>query len=546
MAPPSGVQEDPGRSGRGAQARLWGQRLLPLGVLAAWAFGIARTGRWPGGDGPHVLGTAMRLAQLLHDGALGTFLWCVQSLIGPHPPGAYLPALLAYTTLGTGRFVHLAAGALLLWLCWDAVRRLGGGLTGGLFLGASGLVWTQAEGYGVDLVAAAFVAQSLSHLVASQRLTLRPHVLGWGAWMGLAFVGKYTAPMFLWAPCVVAGLWVVLDRRWRALGQAVGAFCAVALPWYVLNLRGIAGYLGASTDAGNTLFTNKALVTGPWTSPENLSWYPAVLLDAFGWPGALALGVAALAPRRAGLPSGVWAVPLLGALGGVLVLSTQIQRQDRYLLPALPLLAAAAGSGRARWLAAPVAAAGVYGAAAMYLRDTPVPTVRDYDHEWATAGQDFPWPQQAFRPVSLDPAQSDLDRALTRLREVHGRDDGTVGFLLDEANGAPGFGLVLSRVASLGYRWHVATVMVQGPGGPAGPQDEGGGGGPGGGRAGAAVFVGPFTTDDWPSRNFTALLAIVRPGDTRLEDWLGRSGLVEVERWAIPQDREVRVLREAP
>lgn len=542
MAHPLGVQDDPTPARRAALAR-WGARVAPLLVLVAWAVGIARTGRWPAGDGPHVLGTAMRLAQQLHDGALGTFLWCLQSLIGPHPPGAYLPAVLAYTTLGTGRFVHLAAGALLLWLCWDGIRRLGGGVAGALWLGASGLVWAQAEGYGVDLVAAAFVCQSVSHLVASERLSQRRHALGWGAWMGLAFLGKYTAPMFLWAPCALAGWWVLRDRRWRELAAAFGAFCAVALPWYTLNLHGIVGYLQASTDTGNTLFTNKALVAGPWTSPQNLSWYPAVLLDAFGWPGAVALGLGVLSPRRGGLRPGAWAVPVLGALGGLLVLSTQIQRQDRYLLPALPLLAAAAGGGRARWALAPVAAVGVYGAAAMYLRHSPVPAVRDYEHRWEAAGRGWPWPQAAFRPCSLDPTQSNLDQALTRLREVVGSDEGTVGFLLDEAGGAPGFGLVMSRVASLGYRWHVATVMVQGPGGPQGPE---GGSGPGGGRAGAAVFVGPFTTDDWPSRNFTTLLAILRPGQGAQEDWLGRSGLVEVERWSIPEGREVRILTERP
>ncbi len=74
---------------------------LPLLAAATWLTLVTPLARWPSGDGPHILGTAMRLAQLLRDGELALFWRCFSSLLAPHPPAAYLPTTLAYTVLGT-------------------------------------------------------------------------------------------------------------------------------------------------------------------------------------------------------------------------------------------------------------------------------------------------------------------------------------------------------------------------------------------------------------------------------------------------------------
>ena len=502
--------------------------LLPLVLLGLWAWAIVQTGRWPSGDGPHVLGAAARLDQLLRDGDLLTFGWCFQSLLGPHPPGAYVPALLAEMVVGSGRWTHLLAGAGVLWLCWDGMRRLGGGVVAAVLLASAGPVWLQAESYGIDLVAAAAVVQCVSHLVASDGLSDRTHTLAWGAWLGVAFMTKYTAPMFLWAPCLVTGVVILRAGRWKRLAQAVGAFCVVALPWWGTHLSGVVGYLGASTDADFELATNENMVETPWTDLENLGWYPAALLDAVGWPGVIALGIGALAWPRQGGGWQKWLLPLSAALGGWLLLTMQVQRQDRYLIPMLPLLAALGGSSRARWLLGAAGAVGAYGAAAVYLTWTDVPASRTYDHDLATAGEAWPWVHESYAPTSLDPSPWQLDESLRHLRELHGSDDGTVGFLLDDGDGAPGFGLVLSRVVALGYRWHVATVM------PMHRPD---------GAVEGAIFVGPFTTDDWPSRDFKAMLAIFKPGDALRERWIEQVGLTEVDRFALPQDYEGRLYR---
>lgn len=494
-------------------------------LLGVWAWLVVSSGRWPAGDGPHVLGTAQRLAQMLREGDLLLFLRCLGMLIGPHPPGAYLPATGAALILGPGRYVHLLAGASLIGLCMDGLRRLGGGLSSWVWLGASPLIWLQAEGYGVDLVAAACVVQALSHLHASRGLSKRRHVLAWGAWMGACFIAKYTAPMFLWAPCLLAGVGVLRSGRWKALGLGVLSFAVVALPVWGLNGSEILGYLTASQSSTDALMTNDTLLSGPWWTGERLSWYPRALVDHWGWAGAALAAVALLLPwREEGVDRSAWALPAVAVLGGVLVLATQAQRQDRYLVPAVVLLCGLLGSLRWSALLAPVGAVGFYGVAMGYLRWTEVPATRDYRHsaEVAELGQDWPWVHPAYAPTSQDPDTWELDARIAQLAQVYGDREGTVGFLLDETGGAPGYGLVLSRVVAADLRWHVATVMVQ-------PKGD------------AAVFVGPFTRDDWPSRDFSALLVLMRSGDGAREAWLRRSGLVLVDSWPLPEGREGRI-----
>ena len=118
---------------------------------------------------------------------------------------------------GSTETSHLWAGALVVWLCWDGIRRLGGSVWGYFWMFSLTPIWLQAEIAGIDLVAAVTVVQSVSHLAKSEGLKHRWHVFGWGAWMGAAFMTKYTAPMFLWAPCLVTGIWIL---RYQRLGSS--------------------------------------------------------------------------------------------------------------------------------------------------------------------------------------------------------------------------------------------------------------------------------------------------------------------------------------
>ena len=312
-------------------------------MLYAWVFLIVLTGRWPAGDGPHVLGIAMRLAQQFTDLTWGELSWCLPSLVAPHPPGAYIPAMVANIVTPQPQSAHLLAIAGVLFIAWDGLRRMTGspvrGLLGIIWLGSSPLVWQQAEGYGIDLIAAVAVLQALSHLTRSRGLRDHKAAMAWGAWMGAAFLTKYTAPFFLWGPCVVMGMVVLLRGRWHALAKGFAAWCLVALPWFLGHADDVLAYAGASNTATAELVGNTPLVDGPWWKWSNLRWYPSALLESFGMPGVAALGLATLVPASRRVPSwGRW-LAIAGILGGWLLLAPQIQRQIRYILPVLPLAA---------------------------------------------------------------------------------------------------------------------------------------------------------------------------------------------------------------
>ena len=214
-----------------------------------------------------------------------------------------------------------------------------------------------------------------------------------------------------------------------------------------------------SGNASTGMWENQA-IEEPW-SAENVRWYPAAAVDAFGWPGVAALALGLLLPwRKSTARPGAFGIPLLAIVGGFVVLNSQSQRQDRYLLPAIPIAAAAAGSSPIGFALAGVGAVGLYGAGAVSLATENPPANRQYTHEYETAGQSWPWTYESYLPTSQDPRVWKMSESLQKVRQYHGSDFGTVGFLLDDRSGAPGAGLILSQVGALGYRWHVATVAL--------------------------------------------------------------------------------------
>ena len=161
---------------------------MVIGTLYYWVQAICVHQRYPGGDGPHILGTSGRLAQLLKDGEFEWFVYCFSSLLGPHPPFAYLPFVASAFAFPEVPYNHLIGGAIVLWLIADAMYRLGAGVFGFAFIWVWTPIWLQSENAGIDLVAAATVLQSISHLVRSNSLENRYHTFGWGAWIGAAFM----------------------------------------------------------------------------------------------------------------------------------------------------------------------------------------------------------------------------------------------------------------------------------------------------------------------------------------------------------------------
>ncbi len=499
---------------------------LAAGMTWLWAATIIQTGRWPAGDGPHMLGIALRLAHLLTTGAWGELSWSLPSLVAPHPPGAYLPGLLAYALSPDPRTAHLLAAGGALLLAWDGIRRMTGsaarGLLGLVWLAASPLVWQQAELYGVDLFAAVAVLQSVSHLVASRGLRHGGHAVGWGAWMGVAFLTKYTAPFFLWLPCVLVGLLILVRGRWGNLARAFGAWCLVAGPWFLGHGDDVLAYAGASNTATPELAGNTPLVTGAWWAPHNVSWYPAALLHSLGTGGTLALGLAALVPGGRATPRAARWFAWATVLGGWLLLAPQLQRQVRYLLPMLPMAAVLLSTSR---LAPLLAVVGIISVHANYLHfsdPTEAPAQRKAHFPVETAGQTWPQVPEALSPMSEDPNEWRLDPAIARLAAHTPASAETVGLLAPSMQG-PGAGLVLYRLAAAGYPWHLSSVAFLDRGGPT----------PDGAALPmwnqAALFVAPFAIGDWPERRFQSVLVITEERDTRSAAWLRSTGFVLAE-----------------
>ena len=507
---------------------------LILSTLYYWIQSIAVHQRYPGGDGPHIIGTAGRLAQQLRDGEFEWFVYCFSSLLGPHPPFAYLPFVGSALFFPEVSYNHLIGGAIVLWLIADAMYRLRVGVLGFIGLWVWTPVWLQSENAGIDLVAAATVLQSVSHLARSNQLENRYHVFGWGAWIGAAFMTKYTAPMFLWGPCLVAGIWALKHKRLKRIAEGILAFCIVALPWWSTHWKQVKGYVLASGNAQSGLLTNKTIIENPWTI-DNMLWYPTAMMDIVGsWaPMIIGLGVCLAFVRTNQKRTWSGAVLLSSILGGWLMLNAQKQRQDRYILPAYPVMTA--GLIMAPSLITVASIPFLWSVTkeniAIFDSNKPAPAQRDYSHDVNTPANTYPTPHEAYWPIShaLEPWK--IDSSLEKIASIQGH-DGTVGFLLDEQGGAPGYGIILSKAVQLGYSWHIATIMIARNGGP-GPKDPN--------RPLASVFVGPFLFGEWPSREFDVMLSMVKHDDPQREKWIQSTNMVVVDEWNLPMDRVGRI-----
>ena len=172
-------------------------------------------------------------------------------------------------------------------------------------------------------------------LHASDGLRKLGHGLYFGLFMGLGFVTKYTFPAFLVLPVVFAGWAIDGFRSYAGLFTALAAFMVLAGPWYWGHTQAVLAYVAHSANAAATLSDSPASSWAYRLSAENLLYYPTVLRDALGWPGLLVVGL--------GFTRG-WSVhPDAGPPGessGGFILTFAGENQSRYILPALPLLAA--------------------------------------------------------------------------------------------------------------------------------------------------------------------------------------------------------------
>lgn len=500
-----------------ALARSWA---LPVVTAAGMVAVLGLAERTAGGDGAHLAGAELRLAQLALDGELFRAFRLFSTLIAPHPPAGYLPGLASALVFGASVWTPLAAMFVPLLLVWDALRRLADGRVpwaGWLVVCASPLTWLYVEQHGRDLVVAAALVQAVSWLYASRGFTDRRASVAFGAWLAIVFLTKYTGPMFAVAPCLVGAASLRTRDRWKALGLAVLTFLVLAGPWYGSYFERVYKYVVPSEAAMVTSQAMSRREQGALT-PAVLALYPLAMKDALGWPGVVLVAIGAALGGRASL------LPLAGALGGVALLTPLGQAQDRYALPAFVFLAALVGPLARHKVGAAVVAV-VFGAQLLGSIDTfrpgaPAARSGSFDHPLSTAPA-LSWPKSAsYVPVDFDMAAWKIDDAIAALRRVNGSDAGTVGLLLPREPEVPDFGVVLARAIALGNRWDYANVNLRAKHG--GLPDP--------------FFMGPLRDGSWPTTEFTALYVILMSQPDRdATDWLAARQLTEEARFTLPR-----------
>lgn len=511
------VSAPPSEPRFGSALRSWA---LPVLTVAGMVVVLGLAERTVGGDGAHLAGSELRLAQLLGDGEIVRAFGLFSTLIAPHPPAGYVPGVVAALLFGANVWTPLLAMAVPLLLTWDALRRLGDGRlpwAGWLAVCASPLTWLYVEQHGRDLVGAAALAQAISWLYASKGLADRRAAAWFGGWLAVAFLTKYTCPMFAVLPCLAVVPSLRSRERWAALGGAVLVFLVIAGPWYLSYFDRVLAYVVPSETAMVTSQAMSRREQGRLT-PEVLALYPLAMKDALGWPGVGMVLAGAALGRRASV------LPLAAALGGMAVLTPLGQAQDRYALPAFVFLAAlVAPLARSRLGA--VAVLVVFGAqfvatVGTFRPGAPAARTGSFDHPLTTATA-LSWPKSiAYGPVDFDLAAWRIDEAITGLREAHGRPEGTVGLLLPREPDMPDFGVFLARSTALGNRWDFANVNLRARHG--GLPDP--------------YFMGPMRAGDWPPSRFSAMYAIVpRQPDGDITEWLAAHRLTEVARFELPR-----------
>ncbi len=537
---------------------------LPLVLVGGLMLSMPWGNRYPSGDGPHLLGTAMRLGAELRAGDVGAFISHSLTLIAPHPPGGYILVALLYAVLGPLDVVPLLASLVCLGLIWDALLRVWRAARqprvrsawgAALFVAAAPLVWSQAEFFGFDLAAAAVVCQCLSHVLASRGLSVRRSALWAGAWLGAGVWVKYTVPIFL-APvglAMAAGL--VWDRargrdglRQRLVNAAwlLGALALVLGPLMAFAGKGMVGYVWHSffpPEQFEQFVGDRAVEQRTLHSTfDRLFYYQGALKDLWGWPGlALLLAGVGLVGwrgrrlwRRRAARSAV--VCLTCVVGSSAVLAALTAKQERYYLPAIFVLLAVALPGlMRRRVTAALTATALLPLVAVVALDysgwtqantmdegmagyevgppSPAPQVRRHQDDASltfTSWGRFPMLEERYRPLSQDPQHADLERMLRLAAQAMPRGASRIGVLVEEEDITHGFGPLLLTAQRLGYSWDIVTVKLVPRVSPAG-------------GVGVMHFQGPFFSGGKP-RPFPVLVIYEHPGARFTPIYLSRLG----------------------
>lgn len=508
----------------------WSPFVVGATVLAAFTL---PAGRVPGGDAPHILSIAHRLAAEVQAGAWADAYVHLGSLVTPHPPAGYLvPATLA--ALGLGAAVPVLTSLCGLAMCWHGLLLLRRDdrpevpLWAGLLLLSSGMVWAMVDRMSWDLLAAGMVTATLGHLHASDGLRCTHHTAMAAFFGALGCLTKFTVPVFLLLPGLAVLLCAIRLRQWAGIAVGVAVFAGVAGPWLAGHLDQVLSYVASSADPSRTISESPAAAWASRLSWDNLSYTVRVFRDAVGWPGLVLLTLCGggLAHRGARLASA-------GALGGMLLLTFAGERQARYLAPALPLLCLlidaglTGGMGRttgrwARRITLGGCVAMLYCAAATSWVHSSPPQVRDQTPATLSSWAGWPWPATAFKPTGLQLERWKVSEAIDAMSQTCASGS-TVGILVPRSPEIPRGSAYAYTAALAGHHWTWATVGQTPQGDP-------------------MVFLGPFTTEGAP-RHFDVAYVVRRPGQRTVLDELPQTTL---QRHTLPDGYEGALIKIPP
>jgi hypothetical protein len=319
-----------------------------VGVVIVAAIWLAIDRHPPEWDYANHLEAALRCRKDLAAGDLGA----VFARSAFYPPLVPCAAGLVYHVLPSDAvfgeivmFAFLGLGMLTTYVLGRRFAGGGGGVVAAILFGTAPVVVNQALRFQLDVPLASMVAAFLAVLLATDRFQRRGWTLVTGVLLGLGMLTKppflvYVAPACL---LVLAGTWG--RRAWWQASLAGLVAVLVALPWYGPRV------LGLLTQIQNRSFKQAEEAGFPAAlSPASLAYYPLNFPVHVGLIAVLLLlvGVAVALRRRC------WFV--LAGLAPFLVFLVLQNKQMRYALPLLPMVAVAAGLGFAalprpgRWL----------------------------------------------------------------------------------------------------------------------------------------------------------------------------------------------------
>ena len=170
---------------------------------------------------------------------------------------------------------------------------------------------------------------------------------GFGFAFGLALMVKQTALLFLLVPVVWAGVEEIRYRRWGRVAQLVGGLCLSVLvfgPWYRTN------WLIVLT-ASKRATIDSAIAKGDPSLDKLSAWtfYWKVLPYQVSWLLLLVpiVGLLLYWRRLAHLRALGWLVGF--CLGGYVLSCLNINKDERYVMPYLPVVAIMLAYGLTKW-----------------------------------------------------------------------------------------------------------------------------------------------------------------------------------------------------